>query len=303
MIEVTLRSGTYPTMILRISSCTQGDWCFRRGFIQSIQRAPTQGTVTMKEKLYSAVAAIDKKGYSSLEDYESILMATSLDGLASDLHKITTAIGFEHYLYGSHVTLPDGDVFQYIFSGYPDKWMENYLSAGYIHLDPVVEYCFTSNKSMPLHWQDNIFDTPERKEFMEDARAHGLSSGVSVPIRTTNEVAVFSVANPFDNKDAYEYSAHKAGAMYVMSSYLHEAIRNLVYSQELAEMESPKLTTKEIECLTWWGSGKTVDEIGIILAISSRTARFHLDNAKKKLGANTKSQAIARASRLGLISP
>jgi LuxR family transcriptional activator of bioluminescence operon len=256
----------------------------------------------MKEKIYSAIAAIDKKGYASLEEYGSILNATSLDGLASELHKITSAIGFQHYLYGSHVKMPNGDVFQYIFNGYPGKWMEKYLSSGYIHLDPVVDYCCTSNKSMPLLWQDNIFDTPQRKEFMEDARAHGLSSGVSIPVSATNEVAVFSVANPIDNVDAHEHSAHKAGAMYVISSYLHEAIRSLVYSQEMGEAKSPNLTPKEIECLRWWGSGKTVDEIGIILAMSSRTVRFHLDNAKKKLDANTKSQAIARASRLGLIS-
>lgn len=257
----------------------------------------------MKEKLYSAVVEVDKKGYASLEEYASILTATSLDQLARELRKLTSAIGFEHYLYGSHVTLPNGDVFQYIFSGYPDKWMEKYLSTGYIHLDPVVEYCFTSNKSLPLHWQENIFDTPERKDFMDDARAHGLSSGISIPLRgASTEVAVFSVANPVDSTDAREHSAHKAGAMYVMSSYLHEAIRNLVYSQELGEVEPPRLTPKEVECLTWWGSGKTVDEIGIIVSISARTVRYHLDNAKSKLGATTKSQAIARACRLGLIS-
>ena len=257
----------------------------------------------MKEKLYSAIIETDKKGYRSLEDYASILTATSLDHLATELRKLISSIGFEHYLYGSHITMPNGEVLQYIFSGYPDKWMEKYLSAGYIYLDPVVEYCSASNKLLPLHWQENIFDTDERKCFMEDARAHGLTSGVSIPVRGGNsDVAVFSVANPFNSADAHAHSAHQAGAMYVISSCLHEAIKNLVYAQELGDVESPKLTSKEIECLTWWGSGKTVDEIGLILAISARTVRFHLDNAKSKLDANTKSQAIARACSLGLIS-
>lgn len=257
----------------------------------------------MKEKLYSAIIETNKKGYRSLEDYASILTATSLDQLAIELRKLISSIGFEHYLYGSHIKMPNGEILQYIFSGYPDKWMEKYLSAGYIYLDPVVEYCSAPNKLLPLHWQENMFDTDERKCFMEDARAHGLTSGVSIPVRGGNsDVAVFSVANPFNSADAHAHSAHQAGAMYVISSYLHEAIRNLVYAQELGGVETPNLTSKEIECLTWWGSGKTVDEIGLILAISARTVRFHLDNAKFKLGANTKSQAIARACSLGLIS-
>ncbi|WP_292592459.1 LuxR C-terminal-related transcriptional regulator [Mesorhizobium sp.] len=39
------------------------------------------------------------------------------------------------------------------------------------------------------------------------------------------------------------------------------------------------------------GEGQT-SEIGCILSIKERTAAFHLDNAKKKLGVRTKNQAV-----------
>jgi LuxR family quorum sensing-dependent transcriptional regulator len=70
--------------------------------------------------------------------------------------------------------------------------------------------------------------------------------------------------------------------------------------EELAAGESPRsrlLTPRELECMRWVALGKTDEEIGIILAISARTARFHVENAKKKLGVTTRVQAVAVALR------
>lgn len=70
--------------------------------------------------------------------------------------------------------------------------------------------------------------------------------------------------------------------------------------EELAAGASPKsrlLTPRELECMRWVALGKTDEEIGIILAISARTARFHVENAKKKLGVATRVQAVAVSLR------
>jgi len=57
------------------------------------------------------------------------------------------------------------------------------------------------------------------------------------------------------------------------------------------------LTERETECLRWLSVGKSDSEISIILGISPRTVRFHIDNAKVKLGAATRIQAVAKALR------
>ena len=57
--------------------------------------------------------------------------------------------------------------------------------------------------------------------------------------------------------------------------------------------ESP-LTRRESECLHWVSIGKTDFEVGAILAISPRTVRFHINNAKIKLGVTTRIQAVAK---------
>jgi DNA-binding CsgD family transcriptional regulator len=58
---------------------------------------------------------------------------------------------------------------------------------------------------------------------------------------------------------------------------------------------TPPLTPQEAACIHWAGLGKTNAEIGKIMGISPRTARFHIDNVRQKYGAKTRTQAIVAA--------
>lgn len=69
-----------------------------------------------------------------------------------------------------------------------------------------------------------------------------------------------------------------------------------------AKGESRTLTARELECLRWVSVGKTDSEIAVILSIKPRTARFHIENAKRKLGVATRVQAVAEAMRLQAIA-
>lgn len=242
--------------------------------------------------------------YSSLEQFESLLLANDLDALAQKCAIFCRAQGFQNYLYGAHIRKPNGEFFQYIFSNYPDGWIEKYLSSGYVDIDPIVEHCCCSQKSIPLVWSEQIFDTAVRKAFMEDAKKHGISDGLSVPIRgAQNEQALFSVANPVNTQNRTAHHAQSIGTLYLFSSYLHEALRSLVFAKEMLDTQQPNLTSRETECLLWWANGKSVNEISQLIGTTPRTVRFHLDNVKAKLGVETKSQAIAQAYKLGMITP
>lgn len=63
------------------------------------------------------------------------------------------------------------------------------------------------------------------------------------------------------------------------------------------------LGERELEALTWAARGKTFAEIGQILGISRRTIEFHLDNARRKLGVPTRTQALIKAAMGQLIDP
>ncbi|TRW17909.1 helix-turn-helix transcriptional regulator [Glacieibacterium frigidum] len=58
--------------------------------------------------------------------------------------------------------------------------------------------------------------------------------------------------------------------------------------------EGPRLTPRERDALAFVAEGKTDWEIATILGLSESTARFHVDNARRKLGAVNRSHAVAR---------
>jgi DNA-binding NarL/FixJ family response regulator len=61
------------------------------------------------------------------------------------------------------------------------------------------------------------------------------------------------------------------------------------------------LREREVEALTWAARGKTFWEIGEILGLSKRTVEFHLENARRKLGVATRTQALIKAATGHLI--
>jgi len=63
------------------------------------------------------------------------------------------------------------------------------------------------------------------------------------------------------------------------------------------------LREREVETLTWAARGKTFAEIGTILSLSKRTVEFHLENARRKLGVATRTQALIKAAAGNLIQP
>lgn len=63
------------------------------------------------------------------------------------------------------------------------------------------------------------------------------------------------------------------------------------------------LNDREVEVLTWAGRGKTSVEIAQILGLTKRTVDFHIDNARAKLGAATRTEAVIKAATGRLIEP
>jgi DNA-binding NarL/FixJ family response regulator len=63
------------------------------------------------------------------------------------------------------------------------------------------------------------------------------------------------------------------------------------------------LNDREIEVLTWVARGKTSAEIADLIGLAKRTVDFHLDNARIKLGAATRTEAAIKAAIGKLIEP
>ena len=80
----------------------------------------------------------------------------------------------------------------------------------------------------------------------------------------------------------------------------HERCRALSGLLLVADAKAA-LSSRELECMRWVGAGKTDWEIGKIMSLSQTTVKSYVDQARKKLGAATRSQAIARLVFSGLM--
>ncbi|GAK70109.1 helix-turn-helix transcriptional regulator [Agrobacterium rubi] len=75
----------------------------------------------------------------------------------------------------------------------------------------------------------------------------------------------------------------------------------LAYIRSLDARIPDTLTDREIDCLNWTAAGKTSVEIAEILTLSEHTVNHYLNRATKKLNTVNRTQAVAKALRVGLI--
>lgn len=88
-----------------------------------------------------------------------------------------------------------------------------------------------------------------------------------------------------------EVSRHMAGLL------LTERLMELAAPAD----DVPALTERERDCLAFVADGRTDWEIATLLGISESTVRFHLNSARRKLGAVNRAQAAARLAVRGLL--
>ena len=95
-------------------------------------------------------------------------------------------------------------------------------------------------------------------------------------------------------------TSHPDDAFAVQLAGLVVTERLLDWAEPRAEA-GPMLTPRERDCLAWVAEGKSDWEISVILGVSQATAGFHVDNARRKLGAVNRAQAIAKMHARRLI--
>ena len=64
-----------------------------------------------------------------------------------------------------------------------------------------------------------------------------------------------------------------------------------------------KLSEREIECMFWLSRGERPYAIANRLKLARVTVDLHIRNAKKKLNAKTREQAVVKAVFLGIVRP
>lgn len=189
----------------------------------------------------------------------------------------------------------------YLRSTYAPAWHQAYEEQGMIQIDPTVSHCAT--RSAPLVWAPEIFSTEPQKSMYETACAHGLRTGVILPIHGPNQQAGMMCFID-DSEPTEEFRRHIRSALpnltLLRDHVIDTSARYLICQ---ADTPLPKLTPRERECLKWTARGKSTWETSQILNCSEAVVNFHMKNIRTKFGVNSRRAAAVIATQLGLIDP
>lgn len=149
----------------------------------------------------------------------------------------------------------------------------------------------------PLIW--SLDGLPESRAEPDGARAlfaeAGYQSGVVLPVHS-----------PEGERAAITFEGPRG---VVTRSELGELLLEAMLAYDLfcrmrgePRGESARLSEREVQVLTWAANGKTSVEIATILSLSDHTVNSYLNSAMRKLDCVNRTQLVAKALRLRIIS-
>ncbi|MGX1101306.1 LuxR family transcriptional regulator [Amorphus sp. MBR-141] len=181
-----------------------------------------------------------------------------------------------------------------LVSNYPSCWTSRYINNNYEQIDPVIEVARCG--TCPFQWDAEFgrSDTSRRQQqLFEEAAEFGIRCGLTIPIHDRRgNVAAMTFAADERNPPFLRIAERYELALQLVATCFHIHARRVLSGDRM--VDGVVLTPREYECLQWATRGKSAWEIGCILGITRRTAAFHLDNVRTKLGVRTIAQAVAR---------
>ncbi len=180
----------------------------------------------------------------------------------------------------------------------PAEFGPLYTERNYASIDANIRR--TRRSSHPFEWNEAGYADDDREphtvEFLRFLADFGFPRGFVVPIHgPCGFVAGVALAGR-----EFDLSTQSKPTVHIITLYAFDRIHRLVAAKS---EKTPSLTLREREVLAWSAQGKSAWEIGEILSLAKRTVDEHAKTAMRKLGAATRTQAVAIAIRSRLFDP
>jgi DNA-binding CsgD family transcriptional regulator len=227
--------------------------------------------------------------------------APGIPEVAAAARTFAHSLGFEHFIFGFRTPISLTHPCQFILSGYPRAWREQYDKNSYLAIDPVITRALST--ILPFDWEELDKSDPRVAQLFREAAAHGLRYGFSVPVHGGHgEGGVLSLARA---EPALPAALSERQRLFQQaqwfSAVLQTKLRALVFEE--TESTTRPLTPRERDCLRLAAEGQSAQDIARVLRITERTVVFHLNHAEEKLGTTRRQHAVARGVALGQIEP
>jgi DNA-binding CsgD family transcriptional regulator len=226
---------------------------------------------------------------------ESLRESASMEQSFQAIADAARQLGFEWCAYGYQYPLPFTRTECFLINNYADRWKVRYDEARYLQVDPTVIRARSSIE--PIVWQDQ--SVRGAAQFWDEASSFGLQYGWAQScFGPDGAIGLLSLARSHDPLGQAE-QLQKEPHLRCLVNVAHTALSS--HLTRTLRPEPRKLTPREREVMRWMADGKTSAQIAQIMGLSRFTVEFHLKNAVGKLGAGTRSAAVARAAVIGLL--
>ena len=227
----------------------------------------------------------------------------TMDELSSVFENSLENMGFPMWAYSTDYDTLDAENIPLIKHNYPKKWEQYYLENHCFEIDPIV--IKGKDKFIPFSWDEVMTVAPQQqneKEYLSQSQAHGLQSGMAIPIiGGAGKFSMLSLATCDHNIEVQKLIKYKSTEIMALAFAFHAIAKDLLTVQD--KKFDNLLTKRETEVLIWTSHGKNSWEISKILNISERTVVFHIDNVKNNLKVDNKYHMVMKAITMGLVNP
>lgn len=192
-----------------------------------------------------------------------------------------------------------------IKSNFSEEFKNAYTSEGLGEIDPFLLFsCRTLSAKKIVTKNLSSFPNapPQHQRFLEHAAENGARNNIGIPVRTAECNDVFGgwIFSSNENEAQFDLlEKDYAREIHLAAVMAYERMVTIGLS---AAFKYSLLSNREKECLLWLCVGLRTSVIADKLSISSSAVNLYIANAKLKLGAKTREQAIARAIFSGEIT-
>ncbi|MBA4799312.1 helix-turn-helix transcriptional regulator [Rhizobium rosettiformans] len=241
---------------------------------------------------------------------QDMATAERLDGLISDIKSFKTQFDVFRFmkrvteLYGARafmvLNMPGATAQELssssIITNWPADLLTEFDQGALLSGSPVLAHL--RRASIPL-----LFDIDD-VAIQRDPKSGEVSKALFHRFRM-NRGAYFPVHDATGARGAVSFAGDREPfstlEMTQLAYIAAHVFNRLAEIREMDSRNSDMLTDRELDCLNWTAAGKTSVEIAEILTLSEHTINHYLNRATKKLDAVNRTQAVAKALRLGLI--
>ncbi|RGP36428.1 helix-turn-helix transcriptional regulator [Pseudotabrizicola alkalilacus] len=225
------------------------------------------------------------------------------DATAADrVWQLTTAF-FEHHGFDKLIYLDAQPGALTMLTTLPAAWIGHYQDNAYARIDPFFSQCCTSFRpvSTGVAYADRHKGlTAAQRTLICEASEFGIHAGFSSTLRLPGAfgVAGWNIGSSLSGAEVDALRADREDALRLAARHVHDM---LICVQGACGAQA--LSPRETECLVLLAQGQRTKDIARTLGLSPAAVELYLRNARNKLGAATREQAIAIGFARGLLSP